>query len=287
MKPAWRRTMVVPLVSLAALVVAQQLLEVPGDGRLVRGLENALHGPWFALVTWMLQLLFVRLAEREANVATLAIGFTMALVLALASEAVQLGQGRNASLDDVLLDMLGATAALALWAATVGMVSLRYATSLAVLLLTLSSAPLLSAVAVRSYQTHIAPTLVRFDQSVASWLYHSNSAAAVVDGLLVVHLADTRWPGITLPEPIADWRGYQSLVVELELDEALELSVSVRLVGRDHVYRNVPLAPGTHAVSLDLPAMFDVERERVSAVVIYSSAAFAGRTLRIRRVRLE
>ena len=33
--------------------------------------------------------------------------------------------------------------------------------------------------------------------------------------------------------------------------------------------------------------MFDVEQERVSAVVIYSSVAFAGRTLRIRRVRLE
>jgi hypothetical protein len=287
MKPAWRRTMVLPLVTLLALVAAQQFLEVPGDGRLVRGLENALHGPWFALVTWMLQLTFVRVAKREANAATLTIGFVMALVLALASEALQFGQGRTASLSDVLLDMLGATAALALWAATAGMVRWRYATSLAVLLLTLASSPLLSALVVRSYQAHLAPTLVRFDQSAARWLYHSNSATAVVDGLLVVQLADTRWPGITIPEPIADWRGYQALVVELELDEALELSVSVRLVGRDHVYWNVSLAPGSQALSLDLPAMFDVERERVNAVVIYSSAAFAGKTLRVRRVRLK
>jgi hypothetical protein len=270
-----------------ALVAAQQFLEVPGDGRLARGLENALHGPWFALVTWMLQLTFVRVAKREANAATLIIGFAMALVLALASEAVQLGQGRNASLGDVLLDMLGASAALALWAATVGMVRWRYATSLAVLLLTLSSAPLLSALVVRSYQAHLAPTLVRFDQAAATWLYESNSVTAIVDGLLVVQLADTRWPGFTLPEPIADWRGYQRLVVELELDEPLNLSVSVRLVGRDHVYRNTSLAPGSHVLSLDLPAMFDVERERVSAVVIYSSAVFAGKTLRIRRVRLK
>ena len=67
MKPAWRRTTVLPLVTLLALVAAQQFLEVPGGGRLARGLENALHGPWFALVTWVLQLMFVRVAKREAS----------------------------------------------------------------------------------------------------------------------------------------------------------------------------------------------------------------------------
>jgi hypothetical protein len=290
MKLTRRRTMVAPLaipLILAGLVVAQQFLEVPGDGRLVRGLENALHGPWFALVTWLLQLTLVRVAKREANAATLLVGFTLALVLALASEAVQLSQGRNASLGDVLLDMVGATAGLALWAAAAGMVRWRAAMSLAILMLTLSSAPLLGALAVRSYQSYLAPTLVRFDQAPAAWLYHSNSAAVVVDGLLVVRLADTRWPGITLPEPIADWRGYQRLVVELELDEALDLSVSVRLAGRDHVYRNTALLPGPQVLSLDLPTMFDVEQERVTAVVIYSHPVFSGRTLRIRRVRLE
>jgi len=279
------------LVWLAAglllLLVAQQLLAIPGFGRLARGFQNALHGPWFAVVTWCLQSFWTQVFRREADLVAIATGWLLALLVAVLSETLQVFQARDAQLDDVIWNMLGASAALAIWAARAGLLRRGVGLGVALVLLTLSSAPLIRALALIGYQRNLSPILVRFDRPAAAWLYRTNSAAVLTDGVLEVRLAETRWPGITLPEPLADWRGYQALVIELEPAQAVELSVSVRLRGRDHVYRRVSLESGPHTLRLDLRSWFDAEREQVTDVVIYSSRDYAGQTIRFREVRLE
>lgn len=273
--------------ALLVLLAAQQLLGLPGSSRLIRGFNNGLHGPWFALVTWCLVSFWVRLAGRRPSRATLALGWLLALGVAGLSEGLQVYSARNAEFVDVLLNMLGASAAIAFWGAQTGVLSWRRGVAIAAVLLAVSLAPLFHALAVLGYQSHLWPTLVRFDQPLAAMLYSSNSEVRPVDGSLIVRLADTRWPGVTLHEPIGDWRGFQSLVIELEPDQPLELSVSIRLGGPDQVYRSVAVDPGPQRLSLDVGSWFDVERERVTAVVIYSTRDHAGQVLGLRAVRLE
>ena len=103
------RTKIVAVTALVILLVAQQTLEIPGYGRLARGTQDAMHGPWFAMVTALVWILLFRPISISLGRGTAMFLLVVSVVcLAIATECLQVLTGREGSLRDVMLDMGGA-----------------------------------------------------------------------------------------------------------------------------------------------------------------------------------
>jgi hypothetical protein len=279
------------------LLIAQQFFDLPGSGRVVGGLQNALHGPWFALVTWVV---VITAGRRTSGVVTIVVAAMIAVILAIGTEALQKITGGDPAWNDVGFDLVGAAAALVFRAAQTSLIPKRPGFVGASLLLLATLTPLLFAVAVEGYRRSIAPDLVRFGSPLNDALLHANSPIEVVPApsgwsvggkVLEVTLAERRWPGLHLEEPITDWRPYSALAVDVYVDgeQPLPITISVRLDDApvDHVYRTFECRPGPCALSLPLAGLFDRAVARVNAVVIYSTRAHAGRVVYLGRVALR
>jgi len=284
-----------------ALLVAQQVVEMPGIDRIARGLNNGLHGCWFALVTWLVLTTLETVRPGAAPRATLAIAAAIAIVLALGTELVQVFTARSAGLFDAAMNLLGAGAAACFWAARRGLLPRRRGIAAAAAMIFVSLAPLSAALAVDLYRETIAPDLVRPDSPLYPMLLQSNSEVSRVPApddwpeyaghrVLRVELADERWPGVVVSETLSDWTDYRTLEVDTFVpgEGALPLSVSVRFWRHRerHAFRTFDVAPGASRIRIELDDLFDRETMRVSDVVVYSRRWAAGRTFYLGGIRL-
>jgi hypothetical protein len=278
-------------------VQQQQLIALPQSGRIASAVPDALHGPWFAVVTWLIAA-FAGRYTRGAS--TLWITALLGALLAVGTEVLQGLTGGDAELGDVVCDLLGMGAALCVRAARADLMRPRPAIAVAVLLLVVSQWPLVHAQLVDRYRNTLAPELLGFDSVFANDLVTSNSAVAFVappaawpigHRVLRIALADETYPGIHLDDPIADWRSYTALAVDVYVDgtQPLPVTISVRIDNApvDHVYRTFGCAPGPCAIVWPLAGLFDPDVARVNAVVIYSARDSAGRVVYLGRVALE
>jgi hypothetical protein len=285
---------------LLVLLIAQQqqLIAIPGSGRLAVAAPDAIHGAWFACVTWIvLSIVGSRVRQRRATIAiTVLIGF----VLAAGTELLQALTGGDAEAGDVFFDMLGMTAAICAWSARKKLVSKRVGFGIASLLLLGSLWPVVPPILLDRYRDSIEPDLVRFDSPRAGELIGSSSAAQIdaapegwsISGrVLRVTLAAEQWPGVYLNDPTPDWRRYSTLDVELFVDgrSPMPITISVRLdhAPVDHVYRRFTCAPGPCRLQLPFADLFDRAVARVNAVVIFSERDQAGRMFYLGRVALR
>jgi hypothetical protein len=287
------------MLALGALVllIAQQFFDLPGSGRVVGGLQNSLHGPWFALVTWVV---VITIARWTRGVATILVAAMIAVILAIGTEALQKITGGDPEWSDVGFDLIGAAAALVFRAARKSLIPKRPGFVGASLLLLATLTPLLHALAVEDHRRSIAPDLIRFGSPLNDALFRANSPVEVVPApagwsvgarVLKITLGKQRWPGVYFEEPIADWRPYAALAVDVYVDgsQPLPITISVRLDAApvDHVYRTFECTPGPCALTLPLAGLFDRDVARVNAVVIYASRYDAGRVVYLGRVALR
>ncbi|NJN50453.1 MAG: hypothetical protein HC809_00305 [Gammaproteobacteria bacterium] len=231
---------IVAFVAVVGLVLVQQFAGIAGEGRVLAGLHNAAHGPWFATLTY-----FVHAVVRPRLTARMALAVTglLAVLIAVGTEALQHFTGGDAQWLDVGFDLLGSAAALTFIAGQ---------RALAALILTVSLAPAAVALTVQAHRNAQFPSLISFAAPWQGGLLETNSAIALVntpaqwagveDAVLMVTFADTTWPGVTLPEPVPDWSGYRVLEVELFAPAPLALTVSVRLTGAPAI---MCIAPST------------------------------------------
>ena len=288
------------IIAALALIGAQQLLGWPGEGRLASGFNNAMHGPWFFVLTLVLVALGTRVLGWSRRWRTVFDVLGLAFLAAVGTEAMQIFTQRDAGWLDIGLNMLGAVAALALWSARAGLCRRWAGSVVAVLALTVSMLPLLGALGVVAHQRAIAPSLVDFASPWWRVFTRTNSVMALTDPpltwadasapVLKVALADTRWPGFRLHEPLPDWSGYERLQLHVYVadESTLRLSVSIRLrdAPSDHVYRNFDLAPGAHQLSVPFSELFDPRKARVKELVIYSRRPHAGQVVMVDEITL-
>ncbi len=291
-----------PLLGIGALILLvlvqqQPFVDLHAMGRVASAVPDALHGAWFACVTWVLLLLVERRARGgRVVVITAVIGFSVAV----ATELLQKSTGGDAELGDVMFDMVGMSAALSLWSARRGILAPRRGVSLAILLLTGSLWPVVPALMTERYRSSIAPELVRFDSWRGRDLYASNSSIALVPApsgwsitgpVLRMDLADETWPGVRLDRPVADWSPYSRLDVDLFVDGSgpMPVTISVRLDDAPvlQVFERFTCAPGPCHLQLPFAGLFDRAVARVNMVVIFSEREQAGRVLYLGRVALR
>ena len=225
----------------------------------------------------------------------------IAVGLSSGSEALQALTGGDPEALDVVSDLVGGSAALALvYAKSTSAPRLMRTVALALLVLSFGRGWL--ALAVQSHRDAIFPLLVSYTTPRYGGVLSSNSTIAVVpapadftnesSAVLQVDLSDAAWPGIGIIEPVPSWRGYDQLAIDVLVpaeSAPLEINASVRLhnAGVDHVYRSWKLGAGAHRLVFRYRNRFDPEVVDVTRVGIYASRPYAGRRVYFGRIALE
>jgi hypothetical protein len=295
-----RRAEILAAVTVIVAIAAQQLFTVPGPTRLAIGLNDSAHGIWFALV--LLALLFGVSRRRSLGVRMeLWIGAVAALVLAPGTELLQKLTGRDAEVDDALLDLVGAVGALAIWAAYRGRFSIRVGAAIAIIAFVASFYPFGRALTIDLYRAALAPRLIDFGSTRYRWFVETSSEveqAAAPEAwqeergrkVLKLTLDDQRYPGLALREPIPDWTAHRILVVNVYVPDSKPMPFTV--AARFWSNRAIPavwpyvLGPGANTLRVPLDARFDPARI-VSTLVLHADRSAAGRTLYLGDIHLE
>ena len=143
--------------ALIVLLIAQQqqLVQTPGSGRVATAVADALHGSWFACVTWLMLILVGRWTRPGAAIALMAL---VGVVIAVGTELLQKLFGGDAEAGDVFFDMVGMGAALCVWSVHRRLLAPRVGIPLAVLLLLGSLWPVVPPILIDRYRDRSSPS---------------------------------------------------------------------------------------------------------------------------------
>lgn len=217
------------------LLFAALLLPLPAwPTRWGQELENAAHAPAFAAVAAGAWLFFQPAAAATKALRPFVLAALTAVLLALLTELLQPLTGRDASLQDVWTDLLGATAALA----AIGAWRVRGASAarLSLVLLALGVAgfalwPLGESLRAYWHRQALAPRL--FDPRDAAGRHFLQRRAvrliADPDGGWRITPTRSPWPGLTVDEVLPDWSAYRTLAIELRNPGEQPLTLLLRI----------------------------------------------------------
>ena len=245
--------MTVLLIIATAVVLGIVLLaRIPGEAMWAADLTNFAHGPAFAVVTVLLFKVLRRGPTRQSPVLPeYLLVALMALALGALVELVQGRIGRDASFDDLVRDAQGTLGALGfmmlLDPKLRGSKRLRRA-RYAGLLLALTGVALLmwplivSGLAYRDREQNF-PVLVDFDRPSSTYFLHPLAGVKLqrrrLPPTLAGHAQESHalwvkarpgsWWGLTLREPVPDWRHFERLAITVAnpSPEVLQLELRV------------------------------------------------------------
>ena len=241
--------------SIAVLLIAGLLCPLPNTYRAIwlSCLMDVLHAPVFALITFVLRLLF-----RKSLILTI----LLAVGVALLTEAVQAVIGRSMSLEDLAYNGLGVAAAvIVLWPSDrAKQVARRRKVIVAILLLMAPlghTAPVLIDASLAAGQF---PVLSDFSSRWETERWYTSDVGlrrVFVDGSWqgeVDHPTTAVAGGAILFPVIRNWSAYERLWCEFSFTGSpMSVLISVRdAEGRIEIHREY--SSGTHRVSLNLRA---------------------------------
>lgn len=197
-------------------------------------LENAGHAPLFAAVALGAWACFRRTMGAAAPLRAFVLAAIVTVVLSFATEFVQPLTGRDESLQDVLTDLLGATAglsALAAWRVVHRTGQKAALVLLALLALGIVSWPLVEATRAYRHRQAIAPRLLDPDAAVGRYFLQRRAIrfAPDPDGGWRVTPARSQWPGLTVDEVLPDWSAYRALAIEVRNPGDRPLTLLLRI----------------------------------------------------------
>lgn len=286
--------------------------------RLIQALHTAAHFPLFGAITVVIFALLRLNAPGAAGrgIGTYLAAFVIMIALSLATEGLQTQlENRHGSLRDVGVNLLGAITVLALLALREMRVGRRprallwMVAATATAIVALPMAVLGGAYAKRSLDF---PVLVRFNLPLD--LLHVVAADAQIrraalappyrepddSSSLCVTLGEAQYPGITFPDPVADWRGHHALELDLANLDPSPLRLGLRIDDQSHDGRHhdrfnyrieMPGNSRSHVripLSLiqDAPEDRSMELDQIARVLLFASAEDQGREFCLNWVRL-
>ena len=292
---------------------------LPGEGRWVSDLSNAAHGPAFALVTLVVfALLRHSSAPRISIFGEYSAAILIAILLGGLIELLQHFTGRDAELIDLRTDTFGTLAVaggLLAFDRRIPATRRRIGCLVAVGASVLMLAPL--AVTATAYvKRHLDfPTLVDFRLPLATSFLHAGTWVTMERSELPrelqsperdsvgvrAHLTEKTGWVLVLLEPVADWRGYAHLNLDLANPTDEPLALRLRVFDQPHGrsrhtgYRgSVEIAAHSRAIhSVPLAALVSgsgeaqVDTSRIQSVVIARARANRARELYLVRIWLD
>ncbi|MEM7220471.1 MAG: VanZ family protein [Pseudomonadota bacterium] len=304
-----RRTRVwLVVASLGALILLQQFASLSGGTRLLRALQDAAHVPWFFAIA----LLLAYLVRRRHPLARVALVVICGAAIALATEALQtLVLGRSASVADLYANALGGLLGLVfsfcLWPWPPGLTRSMVGVTLVLLTIGATIRQPLDEWRLREYRLALAPRLVDFgDPRTRTYLAtktytdyrigraRDTWAERAGQPVLRVAFGDDEYPTLYIDELLQNWRGYDSLVLDLFLPggDPLRFVVGVRYEGASGTtaYFETELQPGATLLRVPRDRLVpdDAVNVRVDDLLLYSfGAQHAGRALLLADIYLE
>lgn len=311
----------------AAIGVLLVVLPValPHDTRASAVLQDFMHGPVFALVAvvaW--RVLRTRTSTRNRSTGQLyALALAISALLGGVTELLQIPGARDASVHDWLADLVGAVTGLAAQAYFAGSRTGRHRRRLLAAVTALAGCAVLLAPAVQATLAY-GNRWLRFPEVAGArsmplghldTYFLSGMAARVSikplpdpwhresrETSLEVVLGPVTWPGLALEEPYPDWRGYQTLLVDLTNPQDQPLEFTLRIHDRHHNNQlddrfNGVLTVAPHSRQVVRIPLSDVQRaptgrsmdmERIAGLILFrTSPGQEGQTVYVTRMVLE
>lgn len=299
-------------VAIALVLLAVAMLVTPPEGGLwLRTFYDATHVPLFGAIGVGA---IVMTPRPWPMLWRFAAAMAVVVVLGVVTEFIQIPTSRDASLGDLLADILGGFGTLCLAVGLLSRATLAGSTRVclaAVGLVTLAVplAPLADVTLAYWERARALPELVRFESRHAEKFARTRNAewTRVETGgakgtSARVSLGDGQWPGVTLGDVWPDWRDFQALEIDIENPQSVPMPLRVRIDDRDHrrnqspsdrFNRQVALAPGRRVVRIMLadvrtaPAGRTMDLSTIDRVIVYAGEDQAGREFIIHGVRLS
>jgi VanZ family protein len=321
-KPVASRPLLLRTAALIAAAIGLLALwhfgVIESSNRLVRALHSSAHFPVFgalAAVIFALLRLHGRGHAARGN-GTYVAAFLAMIVLSLATEGLQTQlPAREGSLRDVLVNLLGAATALALLRLREDPIGRRVRLLLWAWVVTATlvvALPLAALGAAYTKRTMDFPTLLRFNLALDRLHVLPANARLSREALpaafrepgdarsLCVTLGTASFPGITIPDPMPDWRGYEALELDLTNVGQAPLRLSLRIDDVLHDGRRedrfngriVLPAQARQRIHIPLASIRDapegrpLELDGIARMLLFARADDQGRQFCLTRIRL-
>jgi hypothetical protein len=287
------------LLASAAVFALVAFGQLPGHGLLWREVQNTLHTLlFFALALLVLHRLRQHVRPALTPCSTYMLAGSICLAIAIATELAQSLTGRGFGYLDVLRDLAGIVIAAVLYvlldrtAAGTRLVTRPVIRSLLLLLLVsllfISCYPL--GTLVRDYigRNKAFPVIMDLRADWADTFIKLQDALPAPDacspGMTGLDLLPASYPGVSVTEPVPDWRSYRQLVFTLHNASAAPVSLVIRVHDRlhdqsfsDRYNRTLTVNPGLNRYTIpvdeirDGPAERSLELARVAGVILFAS----------------
>ncbi len=277
-------------------------------------LFNTLHAPVFGIIAICLYRV-ARIVTRWSIGKCIAAVLALSVCLGALSELAQVPTGRDASLGDLLTDVLGASAFLFLAVASGFLDRPTKSTRIGLAIvgaitLIVVSLPLLTVSAAYIERNLQLPVLATPDASLGKHFWRRQHASVLQtvfpptdQSAFRIQLQDGAWPGLIFHDTWSDWRNYSALVVEMGNDERLPLNLHLRVHDREHsrhdqpysdrFNRTITLPQGPLLIRIplseirDAPASRQLDLGQIDGMAVFSDASNAGRHFFLISIRLE
>jgi hypothetical protein len=294
----------------AGLLLALHFFHPPQRGLWARVFFDSLHVPVFGLIAVSLYAALARwpLPRR------IAVALAVTTLLGIISEVAQLFTARDASLRDLVSDVLGAigfTAAAVAFAPLTAIEPVKrlVACAAAIVALTWPLLPLIEVSAAYYARNTNVPVLIDFESHNSRVFSRIQNADLEIisfagDGNAAkVTLGPGAWPGITLHDLWPDWRQYSTLIVDVSNDRDTPVTLYIRVHDREHIRRGnahsdrfnstMTIKPGRQPIEIPLAEIRTAPRDRemdlsgIEGIIIFGTADDAGLSFYLHEVRLR
>lgn len=292
---------------ICGLLLLVQLYRPHQPGMWFAALFDVLHAPVFSIIA----ICLLGLSSRYQWSAARRIFTVLAasVLIGIISEAAQIPIGRDASMQDLITDMLGAAAGLFLalafgWFVRLP-VSARLAAAVAGLVALMAAVwPMVAVSGAYAERYTLRPVLFDPGARYANrFVIPQNAHVMRERGSYRMTLGRGPWPGLIFHDLWHDWSGYSTLLIEIGNPATTELTVNIRVHDRRHEatgeqYRDrynvaFELQTGKHTLQIPLEKIRNAPENRrmdmtaVEGVVIFFDGSNAGRELTIGRISLK
>lgn len=293
----------------------QQTLKVGGNTLLSSGIHNSAHGPWFALITYLIwRIVSTSSAIRFNFTGKLRLTILIAIFIGFMSEFGEKVLGREASWEDFFLDMLGMISTLLFILSCTprksGTIKRKNSVlkTFACLLLIISLYPFIFSAAITLHHKNTPALLLGFDSFLdyatlttvgESQLITAPKTWLKYDGQKVMRiiLSKSKWPGFKLKTITSNWGSYCYLQIEIfnDSDLSLPLTISVRPdsltdEGTVNFIGRFELLPGANTLRVSIDDLLPHQEKKewlVRYMNVYAPRSFAGNTIYLSEIRLE
>lgn len=245
------RRNVLLLLAIGCVLLGSIWSPIAGDGRWTNEVLTAGHGIAFGVTALLAvyALSMGRVTRPWPLIVQYGTVFVLMALLGLGTEVMQIWLPRDANLEDLRTDLLGAWIGLATFAVfdsrlrTLGRIGLSSSGLIPFFIL---AVPLVTCIHAYARRQAAFPVLADYRLSFDDYFLQAQGTSRAHDLMpeawagfsgeqaMRISFGTAAWPGLHFAEPAPDWRGYETLSIDVTNPNPAALPLSIRIHDRAH-----------------------------------------------------